>query len=78
MGCACAACAACAGLLRECGPEVFPLYRKKLSWQGWAGVTSVAERAYRSAHGPRGGKLPGYRGGPSRSTSGGHSEGIEQ
>jgi hypothetical protein len=44
------ACPACLALLVECGPDLFPLYAKKLLIRGWAGVMTPAERAYRRAH----------------------------
>lgn len=43
-------CPACSALLAECGPDLFPLYSKKLLIHGWAGAMSQAERAYRRAH----------------------------
>ena len=43
-------CPACEGLLAECGPELWPLYSRKLLLRGWAGSMSPAERAYVKAH----------------------------
>lgn len=43
-------CAACAALLDECGDALFPLYRKKLLKQGWAGRYSPVEKTYRKTH----------------------------
>ena len=43
-------CAACTALLNECGPELWPLYSKKLLLRGWAGTLSPAERVSVKAH----------------------------
>ena len=43
-------CPAREGLLAECGPELWPLYSRKLLLRGWAGSLSQAERAYIKAH----------------------------
>ena len=44
-------CDACHALLEECGPELWPMYSKKLLLRGWAGQRSAAEKAYCKAHG---------------------------
>jgi len=41
---------ACHALLRECGPDLWPMYSKKLLLRGWAGQKSAAEKAYVRAH----------------------------
>lgn len=43
-------CPACHALLEECGPELWPMYSKKLLARGWAGSLSPAERAFIKAH----------------------------
>lgn len=47
MSCSCKACAA---LLAECGPDLFPMYSRKLLIHGWAGSMSAVEKAYRRVH----------------------------
>lgn len=43
-------CEACRALLKECGPDHFEMYRKKLLIRGWAGSVSPVEKAYQKAH----------------------------
>lgn len=43
-------CSVCNDLLDECGPDLFPLYSKKLLIRGWAGRVSPVEERYVRAH----------------------------
>ena len=43
-------CPACRALYDECGPDLWPLYSKKLLVRGWGGTLSQAEKAYVRAH----------------------------
>jgi len=44
------ACKPCADLFTECGPDLFPLYMRKLPKPGWPGRVSAVEKRYIQTH----------------------------